>query len=92
MRSSNVRPPAVAVWLIDLLIPEIQNESIKGDLLEEFSDLAAKFGESAARSWYWRHSRKTVACLMFRTPWVVALALLSGTFVLLNVTVVMRTR
>ncbi len=85
MRPSNVRPPAGAVWLIDLFIPEIQNESVKGDLLEEFSDLAVRFGQSSARRWYWRHSTKTIANLMFRTPWVVALVVLSGLFLVLNV-------
>ena len=84
MNQSNFQPPVIANWLIDLLIPEEQKESVKGDLLEEFSDLATKCGESSARSWYWRHSTKTIARLMFRTPWVVALVLLGGLFVLLN--------
>jgi hypothetical protein len=84
MNQSNFQPPVIAIWLIDLLIPEAQKESVKGDLLEEFSDLVTKCGESSARSWYWRHSTKTIARLMFRTPWVVALALLSGMFVLVN--------
>lgn len=86
MKPSNVQPPAIAVWLIDLFVPEAQNESVKGDLLEEFSDLATKFGEPAARNWYWRHSTKTVAHLIFRMPWVIATALLNGYFVLVNAT------
>jgi hypothetical protein len=84
MNQFNFQPPVIAIWLIDLLISEAQKESVKGDLLEEFSDLATRCGESSARSWYWRHSTKTIARLMFRTPWVVALALLSGMCVLWN--------
>lgn len=80
MNSPNYQPPGVAIWLVDLLIPEAQKESVKGDLLEEFSDLATKFGESSARSWYWRHSTKTIARLMFRTPWVVANAVFGAYF------------
>ena len=85
MKSSSVQPPTVAVRLIDLFVPETQHESVKGDLLEEFSDLATRFGESSARRWYWKHSTKTIASLMFRTPWVIALVLLSGFILVLNV-------
>jgi len=85
MNQSNLQPPVIAIWLIDLLIPEAQKESVKGDLLEEFSDLATKCGESSARSWYWRHSRKTVARLMFRTPWVVAIAVFGASFAVMEV-------
>jgi hypothetical protein len=80
MNQSNFQPPALAIWLIDLLIPEVQKESVKGDLLEEFSDLATKCGESSARSWYWRHSTNTIARLMFRTPWLVAIAVFGAYF------------
>ena len=38
MNQSNFQPPVIANWLIDLLILEAQKESVKGDLLEEFSD------------------------------------------------------
>ena len=92
MKPSNVQPPAIAVWLIDLFIPERQNESVKGDLLEEFSSLATKFNGPTARNWYWRHSTKTVAHLIFRTPWIIATALLSGYFVLMNATNVFMER
>ncbi len=85
MKSSSVQPPIIAVRLIDLFVPETQHESVKGDLLEEFSDLATRFGDSSARRWYWKHSTKTIASLMFRMPWVVALVVLSGFIILLNV-------
>jgi hypothetical protein len=35
MKSANFQPPVIAVWLIDLFLPEEQKESVKGDLLEE---------------------------------------------------------
>jgi len=38
--ASSVQPPRVAVWLLDLFTPSEQTESIPGDLLEEFSDVA----------------------------------------------------
>jgi hypothetical protein len=85
MNPSSFQPPGIAIWLIDLLIPEEQKESVKGDLLEEFSDLATKCGESSARSWYWRHSTNTIARLMFRTPWVVATAIFGAFFAIIQV-------
>jgi len=85
MNPSNFQPPVIAIWLIDLLIPEAQKESVKGDLLEESSDLATKYGESSARSWYWRHSTRTIARLMFRTPWVVAIAVFGAFFAVIAV-------
>lgn len=85
MNQSNFQPPVIPIWLIDLLIPEAQKESVKGDLLEEFSDLATKCGKSSARSWYWRHSMKTIARLMFRTPWVVAIAVFGAYFAVIAV-------
>lgn len=85
MKSANFQPPVIAVWLIDLFLPEEQKESVKGDLLEESSDLAMKLGESSARSWYWRQSVRTVARLGVRgSPWLIALALLSGLFALMS--------
>jgi hypothetical protein len=83
MKSANFQPPVIAVWLIDLFLPEEKKGSVKGDLLEESSDLATKLGESSARSWYWRQSVRTVARLGVRgSPWLIALALLSGLIVL----------
>jgi hypothetical protein len=56
-----VQPPRIAVWLLDLFIPEKQGESIHGDLFEEFSGLASKSGVVSARRWYWRQCLKTIA-------------------------------
>jgi hypothetical protein len=45
MRSS--KPPALATWLVEHMVPGAQNEALAGDLIEQFSQ-----GRSAG--WYWR--------------------------------------
>src|SRR6266478_5687261 len=47
MRTS--KPPALATWLVEHLMPRGRNEGLAGDLLEQFSH-----GRSAA--WYWRQA------------------------------------
>ncbi len=37
-----VQPPRVAVWLVGLFAPAEESESITGDLVEEFSQLASR--------------------------------------------------
>jgi hypothetical protein len=75
-------PPPVAVWLIGLLAPAEEAESILGDLFEEFSVLATKSGMALARNWFWRQTIKTVprlAAFGFRTaPWMTAAAVVGG--------------
>lgn len=84
MRSQPVfaQPPRIAVWLITLFAFAEEAESILGDLLEEFSFLAAKSGIHSARDWYWRQTVKTVprlAGFAFRTaPWMTTTAVLGG--------------
>jgi len=58
------QPPRIAVWLVDLFIPNEQAESIPGDMLEEFTALASRSDVAAARHWYWRQSVKTIAHLI----------------------------
>jgi hypothetical protein len=81
-QASSVQPPRVAVWLLDLFTPYEQTESIPGDLLEEFSDVAAKSGVAHARRWYWRQSVRTIFHLVrsgFRVaPWSIAGVVLGG--------------
>jgi hypothetical protein len=45
MRSS--KPPALATWLVEHLVPGAKNEALAGDLIEQFS-----LGRSVG--WYWR--------------------------------------
>ncbi len=77
-----VRPPRIAAWLVNLFAPDEQAESISGDLLEEFSDLASKSGVASARRWYWRQGVKTIAHLIatgFRVaPWSIVGTVLGG--------------
>lgn len=61
MPPTSVRPPRMAAWLVDLFPPRQHAESILGDLLEEFSDLALKSGPAIARRWYWRQSVRIIA-------------------------------
>ena len=81
-QASSVQPPQVAVWLLDLFTPYEQTESIPGDLLEEFSDVAAKSGVTHARRWYWRQSLRTIFHLIrcgFRVaPWSIAGVVVGG--------------
>ena len=80
-----VQPPRIAAWLINLFTPSEEEESIPGDLLEEFSQLALKSGASVARSWYWRQTAKTVAHLAaagFRVAPVSTTAVIVGGFLL----------
>jgi hypothetical protein len=85
--TSVVRPPCIAIWLVDLFAPYAQADAISGDLQEEFSGVAAKSGIAFARRWFWRQSARTIADLIssgFRDArWSVATAVVVG-FVLLN--------
>lgn len=81
------RPPRMATWLVTLFTPADETESILGDLLEEFSQLASKSGIAFARSWYWRQTAKTVVHLTgsgFRAaPWS-TIAAVAGGFLLIR--------
>ena len=77
-----IHPPRIATWLLDLFVPPQEAESILGDLLEEFSDVASRSGERSARRWYWRQTIKTVPRLAgsaVRTaPWLTSSAVAGG--------------
>ncbi len=81
-RASSIQPPRIAVWLVGLFTPDHEAESIPGDLLEEFSNLASNSGVPFARRWYWRQSLKTIAHLFgtgFRVaPWSTGAAVAGG--------------
>jgi hypothetical protein len=71
---------------LNLFTPYEQAESIPGDLLEEFLDLALKSEGAFARRWYWRQSVKTIGHLIgsgFRSaPWRIISAVLIGRLLL----------
>jgi hypothetical protein len=81
-RASSVQPPRIAVWLVGLFTPDREAESIPGDLLEEFSNLASNLGVPFARRWYWRQSVKTIAHLfgagLRAAPWSTGAAVAGG--------------
>jgi hypothetical protein len=80
-----VQPPRVATWLVNLFTSS-EEESITGDLQEEFSQLAKKSGLAFARRWYWRQTLKTIAHLFgsaFRVaPWSTTAVVVGGFFLL----------
>jgi integral membrane sensor domain MASE1 len=84
MRSpaSFVQPPRVALWFVQLFAAGPEAESLVGDLLEEFYDLASKLGVGYAKSWFWRQTRKTIAHLIgnaFRVaPGLIAATVIGG--------------
>jgi len=81
-KTTLVQPPRLAGWLVNLFTSYERSESIFGDLLEEFSDLASKSGDAFARRWYWRQSVKTVAHLIVAgfllMPWLTAGTVVGG--------------
>jgi hypothetical protein len=76
------QPPRIASWLVNLFAPPEEEETILGDLLEEFSHLASKSGVVFARSWYWRQVAKTIGHLArtgFRVaPWSTTVAVVGA--------------
>ena len=82
MTQASFHPPRVAAWLIEQFTPYEQSESIPGDLLEEFSDLASKSGAAYARRWFWRQTVPTISHLVrsgFQAaPWSTAGVVLGG--------------
>ncbi|MGC2743643.1 MAG: permease prefix domain 2-containing transporter [Candidatus Angelobacter sp.] len=81
-RADFVKPPRVANWLVTLFVAGEEAESLQGDMLEEYSQLASQSGVGFARSWYWRQTRKTIAHLVgttFRTaPWLTTATVIAG--------------
>jgi len=44
---TNAVPPRIATWLLERLGPDYRNESLAGDLFEEYQ-------QGRSRAWYWR--------------------------------------
>ncbi len=83
-RAHFVQPPRVATWLVNLFT-RAEDESIVGDLFEEFFQLASQSGVAVARRWYWRQTLKSVVylfCETFRVaPWPTTGVIVAGFFV-----------
>ncbi len=78
----SVQPPTVAVRLTALFARPEDEESVLGDLSEEFCQVVSRSGAAAARDWYWRQAVKTSACFGFAAfraaPWLTAAAIVGG--------------
>ena len=84
-QTQSVEPPRIAGWLLKLFMAGEQAESIQGDLLEEFSQIALTSGVAVARRWYWGQTMKTVphfAASGFRGAPVSTLAAVAGGYLL----------
>ncbi len=58
-----MRPPRLALALLDRFLADPVREAVLGDLLEEFPRRALRDGPGAARRWFWR---QTLASLVAR--------------------------
>ena len=58
-----MRPPRVALWLVDQFAAPDQREAILGDLQEEFAALVTQSGTTPARHWFWRQTGRTLVHL-----------------------------
>ena len=57
----NRKPPSIARWLLEKILPVSSREFVLGDLEEEFQRLSnTEVGVSGAQRWYWR---RTLQCL-----------------------------
>ena len=71
------RAPRLAAWILDRLFSEPENQSSSGDFHEVFTEIEAKRGSFAARSWYWLQTLLSVVsfvrgnilwrCIMFQS-------------------------
>jgi hypothetical protein len=61
---TSLQPPRTASWLLDLVSPFDEAESIAGDLLEEYSVYRSDHQLAAADRWYWRQVLRTIFHLM----------------------------
>ena len=83
-----VEPPRLAVWLITLFAPTERAESICGDLLEEFAQLASRSDVPSTRRWFRRQTLRTVVHLIAAevraSPWRHTATVVTGLAVLLS--------
>ena len=55
-----VRPPRLARWLLERLLPPAAREYVIGDLDEEFARHRVPVGLHKARAWYWSHALRSI--------------------------------
>jgi hypothetical protein len=71
MKSS--KPPVLATWVVEHMVPGGRNDALAGDLLEQFSQ-----GRSAR--WYWRQVFGAMI-VGFSKEWLILAAAIGATFV-----------
>ena len=61
MSASGMKPGRLWSWLLTILLPGgrggLEGQTIRGDLIEEFRERAAREGVRSARAWYGRQAR-----------------------------------
>lgn len=81
--TKSVQPPRLATWLIQLFTPS-EEESIVGDLFEEFLVLESTVGKTSARRWYWRQTVRSIGHLFvagfLAAPWSTVATVIAGFF------------
>ncbi len=58
--SAPAAPPRLAQWIISVASPAAEREFWLGDIEEQFADRAVE-DPAAARRWYWRQAKRTLA-------------------------------
>jgi hypothetical protein len=65
------RPPVLACWILESVVPSPSPNAVVGDLMEEYVDRAAVDSLAAAR-WFWSQTVRSVPLLLVsaaRTEW-----------------------
>jgi len=62
-----IHPPCLAAWLTRLCLHEVDAEAVLGDLDETYAALYRRYGQRAARRWYWSQTLRSAFPLLSRT-------------------------
>jgi hypothetical protein len=89
-----MRPPRMALWLVEQIAAPDQREAVLGDLQEEFAALSTRTGITAARRWFWWQSARTLVQLIgasiYKNPARLSLSVVGGFLLWWLVAVVVR--
>jgi hypothetical protein len=66
IKRESIGPPHGAEFLLYVMLPKSQRESLPGDLEEEFHLVERKFGPQHARIWYWSEVARSVGPILLR--------------------------
>src|SRR3984893_2120364 len=89
-----MRPPRLAVWLVDQVAAPDRREAILGDLQEGFAAVATQTGITSARHWFWRQTARTLVHLSVasirKSPARLLLSVAAGFLLWWNVPIVIE--